>query len=65
MARSTVEVELIAQVAEANKTVKRFADDTQKQLNGINFNSSVAAISSGFQPPCRQGNRRGKRGGAG
>ena len=48
MARSTVEVELIAQVAEANKTVKRFADDTQKQLNGINFNSSVAAISSGF-----------------
>jgi len=49
MARSTVEVELLALVGDATKTVKRFADDTQKQLNGINFKTTVSAINDGFE----------------
>jgi hypothetical protein len=48
MARSTVEIELLAQVGEATKTVKRFANDTQKQLSGISFSQNVTAISTGF-----------------
>ena len=49
MARSTVEVELLALVGEATKTVKRFADDTQKQLSSISFKSTVSAINDGFE----------------
>jgi hypothetical protein len=48
MARSTVELELVAQVSEATKTVKRFADDTKKQLSGISLASNITAIASGF-----------------
>lgn len=49
MARATAEIELVALVAEATKTVKTFAKETQKQLDGIDFNSTVTAINSGFQ----------------
>lgn len=49
MARSTVEIELLALVGEATKTVKRFADDTQKQLSAISFKSTVSAINDGFE----------------
>ena len=48
MAKSTVEIELVAQVAEATKAVKRFADDTQKQLNVISISTAVSGIAAGF-----------------
>lgn len=48
MARSTVEVELLAEVTKARKAVDKFASDTQSQLNGISFNTVVSAISDGF-----------------
>lgn len=48
MAKSTVEVELITVVNAAKKSIDKFASDTQKQLDGINFKSTVSAISDGF-----------------
>lgn len=48
MARSTVEVELLAEVTKATKAVEKFAKDTQKQLDGISIASTITAISSGF-----------------
>lgn len=49
MARSTAEIELVALVDEATKTVKKFAADTQKQLSGISFASTVTAINAGLE----------------
>ncbi len=49
MARSTVEVELLAEVTKARKAVDDFSKNTQKQLDGISFNSAVTAINQGFE----------------
>ena len=48
MARTTVELEILALVDKAQKDVQRFAKDTQGQLSGISFASTVTAISTGF-----------------
>lgn len=48
MAKTTVEVEIVAVLGEANKQVKKFADDTQKSLDSLNFKTAVSAISDGF-----------------
>ena len=48
MARSTVEVEILAEIQQANKTIKQFADQTEKQLKGINTSSFISAFVDGF-----------------
>lgn len=48
MAKSTVEVEIVAEIQKATKAVNNFANNTQKQLSGISFASNVTAISTGF-----------------
>ena len=48
MASSSVEFEIVAEVKKANATVEKFAKDTQKQLDGIDFKSAATAISTSF-----------------
>lgn len=48
MANSSVEIELVALINEATKTLKGFRKETQKELDSINFNTGVSAIVSGF-----------------
>jgi hypothetical protein len=49
MARTTVELELIAIVSEATKAINSFSKNTQKQLNGISLNTTISAINDGFE----------------
>jgi hypothetical protein len=48
MANSSVEIELVALVSEATKTVKEFAKDTKKQLGDISFAQNATAIATSF-----------------
>jgi hypothetical protein len=48
VARTPIELELIALTKDAQKSADKFAKDTQKQLNSISFKSTVTAISTGF-----------------
>lgn len=49
MASTKVEVEIVAVLKEAKKAVDDFAKTTQKQLDGLNFKTTVSAISDGFR----------------
>lgn len=49
MAKQVIEVEILAVLKEATKSVKEFSKDTQDQLNSINFKSTVTAINQGFE----------------
>lgn len=49
MARSTVELELIAVVSKAEKTIDRFTKDTKKSLEGISLANNITAINQGFE----------------
>lgn len=49
MAKTTVEVEIVAVLKEAQKAIESFAGSTQKQLDGLNFRTGVSAIADGFK----------------
>ncbi len=49
MARSTVELELVAVVSKAAKTVEDFTKTTQKSLSSISLNTTISAINDGFE----------------
>lgn len=49
MAKTTVEVEIVAILKEAKKVITGFADTTQKQLDSINMKASVSAIADGMR----------------
>lgn len=48
MARSTAEIELVALVGEATKAIQKFSQNTQEQLDGISFKSTITSIAAGF-----------------
>lgn len=48
MAKQIIEVEILAVLKDATKSVKDFAKQTQKDLDGINFKTAVSAISDAF-----------------
>lgn len=49
MAKTTVEVEILAVLKDATRSVKEFSKDTQDQLDKINFKTAVSAINDGFE----------------
>jgi hypothetical protein len=49
VARTSVELELTAQVEKAERALGKFTKDTQTQLDSISFNSAISAINAGFQ----------------
>jgi hypothetical protein len=49
VARSTVELELIAVVSKAAKTVEDFASSAQKSLSGISIATTISGINDGFE----------------
>lgn len=48
MAKSTVEIELLLELQNANKTLKQFTAQTEKQLKSIDTNTFVSAFVDGF-----------------
>jgi len=49
VANTTVELELVAVVSKAAKTVEDFVKTTQKSLSGISLNTTISAINDGFE----------------
>lgn len=49
MAKQVIEVEILAVLKEATKSVKEFSKDAQKQLDSISFKTAVSAINDGFE----------------
>ena len=49
MASSTAEIKLIAIVEDAAKSIKKFSQETQKQLDSIDFKTNILAINAGFE----------------
>ena len=49
MAKQVIEVEILAVLKEATKSVKDFTKQTQKELDGINFKTAVSALNDGFE----------------
>lgn len=49
MAKQVVEVEILAILKEATKSVKDFTKQAQKDLDGINFKTAVSAINDGLE----------------
>ncbi len=45
---NTVELEIIAEVKKATRTIEQFAKQSEKQLGGIKFGVNVAALEAGF-----------------
>ncbi len=46
---NTVELEIIAEVKKATRTIEQFAKQSEKQLGGIKFGIDVTAINQGIQ----------------
>jgi len=49
VASSTAEIKLIAIVEDAAKSIKKFSQETQKQLDSIDFKTNILAINAGFE----------------
>lgn len=49
MAKTTVEVEIVAILREAKKQVADFAKSTQNSLDGLNMKASITALNQGFE----------------
>ena len=49
MAKSVAEIELIALVSNAAKTIQSFAKQAQKELSGISLNTTISALNDGFE----------------
>lgn len=48
MADEVYSFEIAAEVAKARKAIEQFSAETQKRLDGINFKTTISAISDGF-----------------
>lgn len=49
MADEVYSFEIAAEISKARKAIESFSNETQKRLDGINFNTTVSAIADGFR----------------